>query len=168
MITEMGGRRKDHAAEADRVLEWYRVDQTAQVLWAFGVGALSVALGTGLSFLAATVARSMSSYSTLWIAGLCLIVAGPLGTMAALRRVLREDRYVALRADGIFVHLSAPGTLITWDGFQEAEVDAEGRLRLTDESGLTQELWARLDGIDPTHLTQRIGRVRTQALMGLL
>lgn len=150
------------------MLEWYRVDQTAQVLRAFGVGAFTVMLGVVCAILAATVARSVGTHGALLIGGLALIIAGPLGTMAALRRILNEDRYVALRADGIFVHLSAPGTLIEWDRFEEAEVDESGRLWLMDDAGLSQAVQARLDGIDPAQLTRRIGRVRTQALMGLL
>lgn len=100
-------------------------------------------------------------------AGLALVIAGGLIAIVGLRRVLAEDRYLALRTDGVYFQDGARGSLLPWEDVEAIGVDDRALVFERHDGGR----WIRperLAGIEPEALAVRAREVRRKALFGLL
>lgn len=101
--------------------------------------------------------------------GLGCIVLGGGSTIVLLNRVLREERYLALRTDGAYLRLGDERELLRWEDVGGVRWDPERRVvafELHDGSEWTRA--ERYAGIDGAELARRASDVRRKALFGLL
>lgn len=101
------------------------------------------------------------------LVGLGSIAGGGGWAIARLNRVLREERYLALRTDGAYYCDEAGRSRVLWEDV--ADVRAEGDAVVFElHDG---ERWTRTErfaGASPEALAKRASEIRRKALFGLL
>ncbi|MEM9190181.1 MAG: hypothetical protein AAGF12_13435 [Myxococcota bacterium] len=150
------------------IVEWYRLDQNAQIVKVLALGALLMAPGSAL------VGVGISPYPIpellrilLTLLGALMTVGGPAICILGLRNVMAVDSYIALRTDGLVCHLSPSPTLTLWENIIDIEADGEV-LVLVLRDDTTERIDQRFNGIRPEELVKRMREVRRKALFGLL
>jgi hypothetical protein len=153
------------------IVEWYRVEQLRQVgrVWAVGASMLSA----GVLVLAVAQANQVDLQATallpLVLAGVLLTIAGPLYAVIAFQRVLGDERFVALRSDGVLYSDGVAETLVRWEDLEDACCeDAETAVVLRIAGAEPLVLNARFGGIGAVELAARIKAVQRKALMNIL
>lgn len=192
-----GRRDEDDHVRGGRIIEHYRLDPTKQLLRALGLGSLIMALGAltgaGALFyrrpqpssthdegvfrigLATADGRPIQSGSVWWELGLGLIGLGSIvtgGTVAivGLHRILREERYLALRTDGAFFRAGREHSLVRWEDVSSVRWDND-RQEVVFDLHDEDDPWRRPEryaGIAGPELAKRASEVRRKALFSLL
>lgn len=143
----------------------------------FSAGGMVVAhrrLGLGSSHLR-TVTDSLGnvlpgpSWIELWpgVVGLLLVVSGALFTLVALRRVLDEEAYLALRSDGALFVRGGERRLLRWRDVEDVRA-LEGRVVFVLHDGDETEVDAVFSGRSIDDVVKVARDVRRKALFGLL
>ena len=102
------------------------------------------------------------------IAGLFLVAAGAAVTMAGMHRILRDDRYLSVRTDGVMLHAGSLETFVAWDDLARVRWDGSGpALLLERKEGEAVVVAHRFATIDGAALAERIERARRRAAMGM-
>lgn len=105
----------------------------------------------------------------LGLLGLASIVGGGGIAIVGLNRVLREERFLALRTDGAFFRAGRDRSLIRWEDVAAVRWDDERReLAFDRHDGASWTRAERYAGIDGAELAKRAADVRRKALFGLL
>jgi hypothetical protein len=114
-------------ASIAQMVDWFRVEQSRQLLRAFLPAFVFMPLGNGLvglSLLDHVVPLAWQGYVTL--AGVLVTACGPVWAIAQLLRTIRVDLYVAIRVDGLCVRLDPrqEERIYDWNRVLDAEYDA--------------------------------------------
>jgi hypothetical protein len=144
-----------------RMLEWYRADRTerirrvlvlASVLVMTGatVGAAAIRWGHGLAFVA-----------------LGLVVSGGVTAIAGLRRELMEERWLALRTDGLVYAHGGKTRRMPWRFVEDARIEG-AVLVVVLRSGKRIEIRERFAGTTRSVLADHIAHTRMRWQHGLL
>ncbi len=161
------------------IVEWYRLDQTAHIVRTLVIAALVLAPG---SLLVATSiapltfphasARFLGAGSApvaMMLLGFAMVIAGPLIAISGLKRVIEVDAFIALRLDGVLVHLPGRAELVRWGDVTEVLYDAPSScialVRGEQEPFFIME---KLAGIEPEAFAKRLKEVHRKALFGVL
>ncbi|HEY6877659.1 MAG TPA: hypothetical protein VI299_06545 [Polyangiales bacterium] len=109
-----------------QMVDWFRIEQSHQLLRAFLPAFLLMPLGSalvGLSLLDSVVPLAWQGYATL--GGVLVTACGPLWAIAQLLRSIRADLYVAIRVDGLCVRLDPRQAerVYDWNRVLDAEYD---------------------------------------------
>jgi hypothetical protein len=143
------------------MLEWYRADRSqriqrvlvlASMLVTVGavVGAAAIRWGHGLAFVA-----------------LVLVLSGGMSAILGLRGEMRQERWLALRTDGLVYSRAGRTRRMPWRFI--ADVRAEGAsLVIVLRSGKRIEIRDRFAGTTRVALSESIARTRQRAELGLL
>jgi len=142
-----------------RMIEWYRADRSARiqrvlvlasvfVMTGASVGAAAIRWGHGLAFVA-----------------LLLVVSGGLTAIAGLRRELMEERWLALRTDGLVYAHEGKTKRMPWRFIDDVRVEG-GALVVTLRSGKRIEIRERFAGTTRAVLAEHIAHARTRAEHG--
>lgn len=143
------------------MLEWYRADRSqriervlvlASMLVTVGavVGAAAIRCGHGLAFVA-----------------LVLVLSGGVSAILGLRREIREERWLALRTDGLVYSRAGRTRRMPWRFIEQ--VRAEGpTLVIVLRSGKRIEIRDRFAGTTRAALSESIAQMRRRAALGLL
>jgi hypothetical protein len=103
------------------------------------------------------------------LAGLLLVAGGASSTMVGMQRILRDDRYLAIRTDGLFVQSVEEGVLVPWEELTGATWDDPRReLVLLRESAPPLSLFGSYAGIEGAALVGRVLSAKRKAAMNLL
>ena len=141
------------------MIEWYRADRSARiqrvlvlasvfVMTGASVGAAAIRWGHGLAFVA-----------------LLLVVSGGLTAIAGLRRELMEERWLALRTDGLVYAHEGKTKRMPWRFIDDVRVEG-GALVVTLRSGKRIEIRERFAGTTRAVLAEHIAHARTRAEHG--
>lgn len=153
------------------IVEWYRPSQSRMITRIWIRSATAVLLGSmmlGLAFFSSLVLPSLAFYLCVTLGAFC-VPAGPLYAAIHFHRILREERYVALRNDGLLFQHDEHATFIPWQ-----ELDVPDAI---EENGETIELFHGASpvvlplpapGDSASRLARRIKDVQRKALMNLL
>ncbi|MCA9608560.1 MAG: hypothetical protein KC619_23315 [Myxococcales bacterium] len=168
--------RDDHL-DGGRIVAWYRVDPTPRILRVLALGAAVMTIG---SVVMASAFRELghspvdfADQRALWIAfgiggaGLTTIVSGSLICIFGLRRVLAEERYLALRTDGLYFRDGASREVVPWEDIREVGHEGEA-LVLERQDGSRWVRTERFAGVSAEELARRVKDTRGKALFGLL
>ncbi|HJL18638.1 MAG TPA: hypothetical protein RMH99_23455 [Sandaracinaceae bacterium LLY-WYZ-13_1] len=101
--------------------------------------------------------------------GIASICAGGGVAIVRLNRVLREERYLALRTDGAYFQAGDERALVKWEDVATVRWDEPSAAVLFERHD--GEPWRRAEryaGIDGPGLAKRAAEVRRKALFGLL
>ena len=152
-----------------RILDWYRVDRSAPMRRALAWGACLMAAGSlviGLSFLA------RQPVSVRWLAaavGFVSIVSAPIVALLGLRNGLREDRYIAVLPEGVWLHLEGDGCVVQWDTLARVAFDADhDALVFSLRAGDELRVERRFAGVTNRDLAARLDTARRKASFHLL
>lgn len=142
------------------MLEWYRVDRGARIervlvlacaLVATGatVGAAAIRWGQGLAYVALT-----------------LVFSGGVSAIAGLRREMMQERWLALRTDGLVYSRDGKTRRMPWRFI--TDVHLEGPILVVVlESGKRIEIRERFAGTTRASLRERIAQELRRELHGL-
>ncbi|MGF1468372.1 MAG: hypothetical protein ACFCGT_19795 [Sandaracinaceae bacterium] len=98
-----------------------------------------------------------------------LIPAGGLTVVLGFQRVLREDRYLALRTDGAYYQDGRERSFVPWEHVEEVHYDrGQGAVVFVRHDGTVWTRSERFGDIDGEELSRRAARVRRKSLFGLL
>jgi hypothetical protein len=154
---------------APRILEWYRADPWPGMRRVLVAGPSLLTLGglvIAVSFLSSVSGEVRSDASA---AGFALIGSGALVTIFGMGRILRDDSYVALRTDGVAVHVGGQETLVTWDGLVGVRWDPSRSALILEREGspsiVVERGFARTPG---TEVAGRIEQTRRRAALNML
>jgi hypothetical protein len=148
-------------ARRPRMLEWYRADRSqrlqrvlvlASALVAAGavLGAAAIRWGHGLAFVA-----------------LLLVASGGASAILGLWREMRQERWLALRTDGLVYSRDGRTRRMPWRFIED--VRAEGAsLVIVLRSGKRIEIRERFTGTTRAALSQQIAQMRRRSELGLL
>lgn len=168
--------RDDHL-DGGRIVAWYRVDPTPRILRVLALGAAVMTLGSvvmGAAF--AELGHSPVDFTdqrALWIAfgiggaGLATVLSGGVVCILGLRRVLAEERYLALRTDGLYLRDGTEREVIPWDDVREVGHEGEA-LVVERQDGRRWVRAERFAGVTAKELAARVRDTRGKALFGLL
>jgi len=143
-----------------RMIEWYRADRSARIRRVLvlastfvaagaSVGAAAIRWGHGLAFVA-----------------LALVVSGGVTAIAGLRRELMEERWLALRTDGLVYAHDGTTKRMPWKFIDDVAIE-DGVLVVTLRSGKRIEIRERFAGTTRATLVEHIARARMRAQHGL-
>ena len=152
------------------VVECYRPDPRPGLIRAcvpsaiaVSVGALCLALAFKGEFLAPELRDVIGALGSL------LIVSGPIRAFAGLKTVLNDDRYLALRSDGLLLQEHHTQRMVPWDDIMTASwSDAEESLKIELRKGELETVPGHFVDISGHELAGRIIAIRRKALMNLL
>jgi len=126
-----------------QLVDWYRVSQAPMLRRAFmpamlgfvPLGGLSITLGTSR-----LLPASLGPIAIL--AGIAIVAAGPIWCAFTLLSSIGNDRYLAIRVDGLALKLvaDAPERLIVWEELEDARYDETthcAHLTIRDRSSCT-------------------------------
>jgi hypothetical protein len=142
------------------MLDWYRADRTERIRGVLGLASMLVVTG---AVIAATAIRFGHG---LGYAALVLVASGGAVAIAGLRRELLEERWLALRSDGLVYARDGRTRRVGWRHIEDVRVDG-ARLVVTLRSGRTIELRDRFAGITRAALAEKIAHQRRRAAHGL-
>ncbi len=178
------------------MIDWYRVDATARIKRVLGLAAALVLCGSLLGAICVGMMRSPSgglalrparyaAFTTaalertpaeaseadrvlaLGLIALALVVSGGGTAIVGLMRELSQERWLALRTDGLVIANAGTEKRARWT--QIDDVRMEGSTILVElSSGDTWTIRDRFAGTTRSALGKRIAQVRRRALHGLL
>jgi hypothetical protein len=143
------------------MLEWYRADRTDRIRGVLGLASMMVVTGAVLA------ASAIRFGHGLGYVALVLVACGGGVAIAGLRRELLEERWLALRTDGLVYAKDGKTRRVRWRHVEDVRVDG-ARLVITLRSGKTIELRDRFAGTTRATLAEKIAHTRTRAAHGLL
>lgn len=143
------------------MLEWYRVDRSVRirrvlvlastfVMVGASVGAAAIRWGHGLAYVA-----------------LLLVVSGGITAISGLKRELMEERWLALRTDGLVYCRDGKTRRMPWKFVKDVRIEGPA-LVVELESGKRIEIRERFAGTTRAALAEHIAHARTKAAHGLL
>lgn len=143
------------------MLEWYRADRSARIrrvlmlasmLVMVGalVGASAIRWGWGLAFVA-----------------LALVLSGGVSAIAGLRREMLEERWLALRTDGLVYSRDGKTRRMPWRFIDDVAVEGPC-LVVVLRSGKRVEIRERFAGTTRAALSEHIAQARRRHEHGLL
>ncbi len=145
-----------------RLLGWYRVDRTDRIRRVLVLASAFVVTG-------ALVGASALRWIVwpLGVAALALVLTGAATAIAGLRRELMEERWLALRTDGLVYARDGKTRRMPWRFVERVAVDGRA-LVVTLRSGKRVEIRDRFAGTNRAALEKAIERARLRAAHGLL
>jgi hypothetical protein len=157
------------APAAVRIVDWYRADPWPQMRRTLVVGPAALTVGALIVAVSFLTRQSQDLRACAAGAGLTLVAASAIFTVASMHRILRDDEYLAIRTDGVILQHASRETLVVWDALARARWDAlRAELvleRALGDSVVVGRVFARITG--PV-LAERIEHARRKAAMGLL
>lgn len=151
------------------LLEWYRADSSRRLRKVLGIGAgvlTSGALLTGLSF-ASHQHETLRNSAV--VIGLLCTMGGALVAVIGLQRILAEDAYIAVRTDGILVHLGAHEEVLAWSDMERIRFDpARAAVVFTRRDGGELVIQRPLSGATHETLAPHLDSLRRKAEWNLL
>lgn len=156
-----------HPGTPAPVVAWWRAETRTRIVRIWGVGACLVA--TGVSLIAAARLASAPiagiAQAALAVVGAVCTLAGPLYAVLAFKAALSEERWVALRSDGLAWSDGGREDFIAWGDLEAVEATPQGVV--LQAAGTRHLVDAPLDGITHEELAARIDLSRRRALMGI-
>jgi hypothetical protein len=165
---------------AASMIEWYRVDAVGRIRVVLGAACLAMCVGSlgvaGFVVRRAPFVRAprwpmaeavelTSGELALGLLGLAVVLTAGLLTLFTLPRILTEERYIALRVDGLLVVDGGARRFEAWDKIGDVRADHTGvHVELEDGTWTVSE---RFGGIEWPALAQHIAHVRRRALFGM-
>ncbi len=144
-----------------RMLEWYRADRSARMERVLVRASAFVVVG-------AIVGAAAIRYGlALGLVSLGLVVSGGATAMAGLRRELIEERWLALRTDGLVYARDGKTRRMPWRFVDDVRVEGR-RVVVVLRSGKRVEITERFAGTTRAHLVENIARARARSAHGLL
>ncbi len=102
------------------------------------------------------------------LVGFAFLVGGGLFAILGLRRVLEEERYLALRVDGLLFVDGASRRFVSWDDVAEIRYEAEGNAIVFErESASEWMLDCHFAGASNSEIVKKALEVRRRALLGM-
>lgn len=171
------------------IVTWFRIDESRRITKFLCVGGCAMVLGA--LFVARLVARSSSpsliasrslarmplmwppaapDLEALSIAflGFVFLVGGGLFAILGLRRVLEEERYLALRVDGLLFVDASTRRFVPWDDVAAIRYDSsEDAIVFARESASDWVLGQRFAGVTNAEIATKALEVRRRALLGM-
>lgn len=144
-----------------RMLQWYRADRTARIQRVLVLAATFVSTGALVG-----AAAIRFGYGLAFVA-LALVVSGGITAIAGLRRELEEERWLALRTDGLVYARDGKTRRMAWRFIDDVRVEGTC-LVVTLRSGKRVEIRERFAGTTRAALSEHIAQARRSALHGLL
>ena len=178
------------------MIDWYRVDATRRIKQVLGVASGLVLAGSMLGAVCVALLREPSGallghggrdamFRTaamehepadvrhadwvlgLGIAALALVVSGGGTAILGLMRELSQERWLALRTDGLVIAERGTEKRAPWSQIEDVHMDGTTIVVLL-ASGDTWSIRDRFAGTTRADLGKRIAHVRRRALHGLL
>jgi len=143
------------------MLDWYRADRTERIRGVLVLASMCVVTGAVLG------ASAIRFGHGLGYVALLLVACGGGTAIAGLRRELLEERWLALRTDGLVYARDGRTRRVRWRFVEDVRVDG-ARLVITLRSGRTIELRDRFAGTTRASLAEKIAHVQRRAALGLL
>jgi hypothetical protein len=182
-------RKKKRKKRVPRMIDWYRVDTTERIKQVLGVAASLVLLGSLLGAICVGLLRSSSGPARyamfrtpvleaapaenvdlvlgLGVVALMLVVGGGGTAILGLMRELSQERWLALRTDGLVIADAGREKRAPWGKIDDVRVEGT-TIVVSLASGDTWSIRDRFAGTTRKELGQRIAHVRRRALHGLL
>jgi hypothetical protein len=155
--------------EQPRMVEWHRASAGSRIRRVLFVGPFVVSLGGVVTAASLLVHPARDVRIACTLAGLLLVAAGASTTIVGMQRLLREEVYLALRTDGLFVQQAGQQALVVWEDLERAHWDeSKGELVLERLNAPPIAMGARFAGIGGARLVQRILAIKRKAAMNLL
>lgn len=149
------------------VVEWYRVDQSPQVVRVLMVAAPILLIGClGVAFAVLATHRTPIVRAIVGLVGACGNVGGPLYAIFGLRHILMQDSYIALRTDGIAIRDNIDETLHAWDDIIDVR-SVDNTIVIDKRDDTTHTITLRFAGITHAALAKRVEHVRKRAALGM-
>jgi len=155
--------------QGPRILEWHRAAAGARMKRVLVLGPAVLTLG-GLVIAASFLTRAPRALrADATLLGLALVAGAALFTMIGMQRILRDDRYLAVRTDGLFLQASGKETLIPWDRLERATWDPARRALVLERAEQPPiVVLGEFADIGGPELAGRIHAARRKAAMNLL
>lgn len=144
-----------------RMLEWYRADRTQRIQRVLVLASVLVMVG---AVVAATAIRWGQGLA---FAGLFLVGAGGASAIFGLRREMMEERWLALRTDGLVYARGGRTRRMPWRFVDDVRVEGP-TLVIVLRSGKRIEIRDRFAGTTRLALSERIAQTRRRSELGLL
>jgi len=159
-------------AAMGHMVDWYRVEQSRQLLRAFLPAFALMPIGScvvGMSLVSGFLPIAYQGYVTLL--GVMITACGPLWAIVQLSRSIRADLYVAIRVDGLCVRLDPrqEERVYDWNRVLDAEYDAANgviSVSLTDAEPLS--IAGKFSELGLPELSRRIRDARRLAVWNRL
>lgn len=151
------------------LLEWYRPDQSRRVWRVLLVGAAIMTAGglvMAISFLTHQKESLRNMSATI---GIVLTVCGGLWTVLGMTRILADDRYIAVKVEGLVIALGGDEREVAWGDLERIRFDDEQRtLVLVPRTGDAIAVDTKFAGKTGRDLAQRLDELRRKASFGVL
>lgn len=143
-----------------RILEWYRADRSARIQRVLVTASAFVVTGALVGAAAIRVGLALG------VVALVLVVSGGATAIFGLRRELMEERWLALRSDGLVYARDGTTRRMPWRFVEDVRV--EGRvLVVTLRSGKRVVIKERFAGTTRAHLRERIAQEQRRSALRL-
>jgi hypothetical protein len=168
---------------------WFRINESRRIAKFLSVGASGMVLGALLIARLVTRAASISVLTShsptrvpmtwpppapdpeTWVPallGFTFLVGGGLFAILGLRRVLEEERYLALRVDGLLFVDGSTRRFVSWDDVADVRYEAPGNaIVFVRESASDWVLDCRFAGASNSEIVKKALEVRRRSLLGM-
>jgi hypothetical protein len=157
------------AVPEGRLITFYRADDE-RLRPLLVRGGLSLAAGAAITLLCALTERlhlDPGLRVVLSVLGCSLLVFGLVSGFFMLPKLLRDDRYISARTDGLLVCNGDSQELVAWDSVARVTAKA-GELVLELREADSRVLQTRFGGKTPELLAAELETIRRKASMNLL
>lgn len=171
------------------IVVWFRIDESRRIAKFLSLGGCAMVLGallvarlvTRSSSASLIASRSVARMPMMWppaapdlevlsvaLLGFAFLVGGGLFAILGLRRVLEEERYLALRVDGLLFVDGATRRFVPWDDVAEIRYDSpHDAIVFVRESASDWALGQRFAGTTNAEIVKTALEVRRRALLGM-
>ncbi|MBK8170921.1 MAG: hypothetical protein IPK60_11340 [Sandaracinaceae bacterium] len=158
----------EHESESrPLIVEWYRVDQSKQVVRVLMIAAPVLLIGClCVAFAWTATHRPAFMRGIAGVIGAVFNVGGPLYAILGLKQILMQDSYIALRTDGVTLREDHVETTLRWDDIDEVRCHGYA-VEFLKRDGTTMAITQRFAGITASELAKRVEHVRKRAAFGM-
>lgn len=151
------------------LLEWYRPDQTRRV-WRVLLAGAGIMTAGGLVMAISFLTHQREAVRTYAaVVGIVLTVCGGLTTVLGMTRILADDRYIAVKLEGLVVALGGDERHLAWGDLERIRFDDESHLLLLEpREGDAIAVDTKFAGKTGPDLAQRLDELRRKASFGVL
>jgi hypothetical protein len=134
-----------------------------------GIGAGVLTIGAAFAGFAVLCRASESMRNVGSVLGVILTVTGALFAVVGMQRALAEDAYIAVRTDGVLVHVGAISEHVAWDTIERIRFDAaRGALVFVRRDGGEIVAAGKFADTDQAELAARLDTLRRKAAHNIL
>jgi hypothetical protein len=155
----------------ERLIEWYRVDQTRRIRRALVTGAGILTLGACIAAVSFVTHQREAVRHWTAVFGILSTIVGALIAVIGMARVLATDTYLAVNAEGVVLNLDEAGEkrLLRWDDLERVRFDgARGAVVFALRDGGEVVTETSFAGAEKKDLAARLDFLRRRAGFGML